>query len=165
MNNLAAFYRDQGKYDEALGLYSEALKVAKQSFGDNHPGVAAIHTGQGVVYRHLGRYKEAREQHNTALKIILTSSGAHAPGYSQILSDIGLLESAEGNLLAAEETLSNVIEVRRKVFSQKHPFVADAMIEYAEVLRKQKKFDESDKVKKQAETIRKNIKETFKELD
>jgi len=42
MNNLAALYQSQGKYDEAEPLYVECLKLRREVLGDNHPDTLCI---------------------------------------------------------------------------------------------------------------------------
>ncbi|WP_071821871.1 MULTISPECIES: tetratricopeptide repeat protein [Microcystis] len=37
LNNLAKFYYYQGRYEEAKPLYLEALTIAEQALGENHP--------------------------------------------------------------------------------------------------------------------------------
>ncbi len=42
LNNLAALYRSQGRYTEAEPLYLEAINIATQVLGDNHPDSQTI---------------------------------------------------------------------------------------------------------------------------
>ena len=37
LNNLAALYDSQGRYTEAEPLYLQALAIAEQALGENHP--------------------------------------------------------------------------------------------------------------------------------
>nr|NCR19565.1 tetratricopeptide repeat protein [Microcystis aeruginosa LL13-03]NCR68996.1 tetratricopeptide repeat protein [Microcystis aeruginosa LL11-07] len=37
LNNLAALYQSQGSYPEAEPLYLEAINIATQVLGENHP--------------------------------------------------------------------------------------------------------------------------------
>ncbi len=42
LNNLAALYYSQGRYTEAEPLYREAIKIATQVLGKNHPDSQTI---------------------------------------------------------------------------------------------------------------------------
>jgi tetratricopeptide (TPR) repeat protein len=37
LNNLAALYKSQGRYPEAEPLFLQALAIAEQALGENHP--------------------------------------------------------------------------------------------------------------------------------
>jgi len=42
LNNLAALYDSQGRYTEAEPLYLEAINIATQALGENHPNTVTI---------------------------------------------------------------------------------------------------------------------------
>ncbi|MCL5096136.1 MAG: tetratricopeptide repeat protein [Candidatus Omnitrophica bacterium] len=42
LNNLAELYRDQGRYEEAEPLYTQALEIAEQTLGQSHPTTKTI---------------------------------------------------------------------------------------------------------------------------
>lgn len=42
LNNLAKLYQSQGRYAEAEPLYQQALDIAEQVLGDNHPTTVKI---------------------------------------------------------------------------------------------------------------------------
>ncbi|MDE5104694.1 MAG: tetratricopeptide repeat protein, partial [Trichodesmium sp. St19_bin2] len=42
LNNLAALYNSQGKYEAAEPLYLQALKILKQSLGEEHPNTQTV---------------------------------------------------------------------------------------------------------------------------
>jgi tetratricopeptide (TPR) repeat protein len=42
LNNLAALYDSQGRYTEAEPLYREAINIATQVLGENHPHTQTI---------------------------------------------------------------------------------------------------------------------------
>ncbi|MFM7880372.1 MAG: tetratricopeptide repeat protein [Microcystis panniformis] len=37
LNNLAKLYQSQGRYEEAEPLHQQALDIAEQALGENHP--------------------------------------------------------------------------------------------------------------------------------
>ena len=43
LNNLAALYYSQGRYPEAEPLYLEAIKIATQVLGENHPHTKTLY--------------------------------------------------------------------------------------------------------------------------
>jgi tetratricopeptide (TPR) repeat protein len=42
LNGLAKLYNSQGKYEEAEPLYLQALAIAEQALGENHPNTVKI---------------------------------------------------------------------------------------------------------------------------
>ena len=42
LNNLAKLYQSQGRYAEAEPLYLQALAIAEQALGENHPNTVKI---------------------------------------------------------------------------------------------------------------------------
>ncbi len=42
LNNLAYLYNSQGRYTEAEPLYLEAINIATQALGENHPNTVTI---------------------------------------------------------------------------------------------------------------------------
>ena len=42
LNNLAALYQAQGKYEQAEPLYQRALTIYTRAFGPQHPGTKTI---------------------------------------------------------------------------------------------------------------------------
>ena len=44
LNNLAALYENQGKYDEAEKMFEESLAIRKKMLGEEHPDVAKVST-------------------------------------------------------------------------------------------------------------------------
>ncbi|GBG35209.1 Kinesin light chain, partial [Hondaea fermentalgiana] len=42
LNNIAFVYRAQGRYEEALAYYEEALSIRKESLGNRHPFVVIV---------------------------------------------------------------------------------------------------------------------------
>jgi tetratricopeptide (TPR) repeat protein len=43
LNNLALLYQSQGRYTEAEPLYLEAINIATQALGENHPHTQTVY--------------------------------------------------------------------------------------------------------------------------
>lgn len=69
LNNLAGIYQDQGRYDEAIEKYEEALRIGEKTLGKEHLDYAIRLNNLASIYETLARYKEALELYEKALKI------------------------------------------------------------------------------------------------
>lgn len=61
LNNLAKWYRDQGKFDEAEKLFQRALEVRERTFGPKDASVAATLRNYAVLLRKKGDKSKADE--------------------------------------------------------------------------------------------------------
>ena len=69
LNNLAALYRDQGRYSEAEPLHKRALSIQEQVLGPTHPNTAKSLNNVAALYREQGRYSSGAISTNAALSI------------------------------------------------------------------------------------------------
>ncbi|MDA2917219.1 tetratricopeptide repeat protein [Nitrospinae bacterium AH_259_B05_G02_I21] len=69
LTNRALALSRQGKYREAIPVAKEALKVAEQTFGPNHPNVAQSLNSLALLYKVLGQYAKAEPLYKRALAI------------------------------------------------------------------------------------------------
>ena len=58
-HNLAALYRDQGKYEQAEPLYQHALSINERALGPQHPTTQTIRANYTRLLRTMGRDAEA----------------------------------------------------------------------------------------------------------
>ena len=69
LNNLAAVYGDQGRYEEAVPLYQRALAIREKALGPDHPNTAQSLNNLASLYGRQGRYEEAESLFQRALAI------------------------------------------------------------------------------------------------
>src|SRR4051794_35505485 len=67
LNNFGQFYRGQRRYPEAADLFSRALAIYTQSYGDNHTLTATVINNLAAVYQTTGRYDEAESLYRRGL--------------------------------------------------------------------------------------------------
>ena len=79
LNNLAALYRSQGRYEEAEPLYQQALAMTRKLLGEEHPSVATSLNNLAALYRSQGRYEEAEPLYQQALEIAEQVLGKNHP--------------------------------------------------------------------------------------
>ena len=59
LNNLAALYYVQGKYQEAESLYQRALEIRERILGPEHPDTACSLNNLAALYDVQDKYQEA----------------------------------------------------------------------------------------------------------
>ena len=55
----SALLYQQGRYSEAVEVAKEALKVAEETFGTDHPNVATVLKNMAELYKSIGKKEEA----------------------------------------------------------------------------------------------------------
>ncbi len=61
MASLAHVYSEQGFYDKAENLYSEALSASQTTFGEDHPNTLWCLNNVAIVRRNRMRFDEAEK--------------------------------------------------------------------------------------------------------
>jgi Tfp pilus assembly protein PilF len=51
MNNLGVLLKKEGKYNEALDYFKQALRISKHYYGQDHPTIGIYLTNVGDIYR------------------------------------------------------------------------------------------------------------------
>jgi tetratricopeptide (TPR) repeat protein len=69
LNNLAEFYRFQGKYVEAEPLYKGSLAISEKALGPEHPNVALSLENYAALLRKTNRNGEAAKMEARAKAI------------------------------------------------------------------------------------------------
>jgi tetratricopeptide (TPR) repeat protein len=84
LNNLAALYQSQGKYDEALPLYQRALAIREQELGPLHPSTANSLWWLATLYEQRKAYKQAEPLYRRAVAIYEQVVGSTHPSTENI---------------------------------------------------------------------------------
>ena len=113
--NLGAFYRSQGKYEEAERFLRRAIDVGRELWHTEAPLVAPM-SSLATVYRDQGRYQDALDGYAEVLRILRRDfdpryfgTGNALAGQGMTLTELGRYEEAEAALtesyriLAAED--------------------------------------------------------------
>jgi len=123
-SNLAAVYRDLGRYVQAADLFEKALKSDIKNFGENHPTIAINQSNIATVYRDLGRYDQAADLFEKALKSDIKNFGENHPTVAICQSNLGAVYRDLGRYDQAVELLEKALQSDIKNFGENHPTVA-----------------------------------------
>ncbi|MDZ7758140.1 serine/threonine-protein kinase [Rhodohalobacter sp.] len=69
LTGLASLLLDREKYDDAIDLYAQNLKIRKDVFGDNHPSTAEGYGHMGNAYRSAGVLDSAEYYNRKSLNL------------------------------------------------------------------------------------------------
>jgi tetratricopeptide (TPR) repeat protein len=94
LNDLALFYKSQGKYAEAEPLFLQSLEIRERQLGADHPAVATSLLNLAALYYDTQRYAEALPSIQRAIQIYEQKLGAEHPRTQNALSWLELIRAA-----------------------------------------------------------------------
>jgi tetratricopeptide (TPR) repeat protein len=152
LNDLATVYQDQGRYDEAIEKYEEALRIAEKTIGREHRDYASRLNNLGEVYRMQGRYDEAIEKYEEALRIDEKTIGREHPGYAIRLNNLAVVYRLQGRYDEAIEKYEEALRIDEKTIGREHPGYGIRLNNLASVYSDQGRYDEA--IEKYEEAMR-----------
>ena len=103
LNNLAGFYRSQGRYQEAEPLYHRARAIAEAALGPDHLTTGGRLNNLAYVYETHGRYQKAEALYHRALAIAEAALGPEHPDTGVSLNNLAGLHLIDAVRAAAAE--------------------------------------------------------------
>ena len=88
LNERAVKFYQQGRYSEAVQVAEQALKVAENTFGPEHPDVATSLNNLALFYHSQGKYTEAEPFYKRSLTIREKALGPYHPDVAQSLNNL-----------------------------------------------------------------------------
>jgi tetratricopeptide (TPR) repeat protein len=152
LNDLANVYQNQGRYDEAIAKYEEALRIDEKTIGCEHPDHAAGLNNLAMVYSKQGRYDEAIAKYEEALRIGEKTIGREHPEYATRLSNMAGVYVDQGKYDEAIEKYEEALRIDEKTIGREHPDYAVHLSNLAGVYKDQSRYDEA--VTKYEEALR-----------
>lgn len=117
-----------GHYNKALNLFEGALVTLKKEIGLEQETVAATRFHMGVVRVALCDYENAMSDLQSAMKTQKRLLGNEHPATLRTRREIGnLFTIYESELDAALHEYTAVLEIQKRIHSEKHPNVAETL--------------------------------------
>ena len=107
LNSKAISYMNQAEYTKAKALLKQALRMAKEEFGHNHPNTAIVMESIAIYYRKTGDEEKARLWEERVKKIH-TKPGVERPAKEESEGVLGKRENGNKELT---EDLGNGVEL------------------------------------------------------
>ncbi|MDE5119793.1 MAG: tetratricopeptide repeat protein, partial [Trichodesmium sp. St19_bin1] len=141
--NASELYK-QGKYDEAVPLLEQSLKMMQQVLGAEHPYIASSLNSLALLYNAQGRYTEAEPLYIQALEIFKKLLGAEHPSVATSLNNLARLYYAQRSYTEAEPLYIQSLEMRKKLLGAEHPSVAESLNNLAGLYQAQGRYTEAE---------------------
>lgn len=114
LNNLAALYEVQGRYEEAERALKEAIDAHQRALGDGHPGSAELHGNLARVRHRRGEYDRAEDGYKQALGLLARVGAEKGSTAAVIRSNLGKLREDRGDYEGAAREHEIALEPLRR---------------------------------------------------
>jgi len=180
LNEFAKFYQDQGKYDAAGELYQRAVALAERYCGPEHASTIQSLNDLAALHRARGQYVEAEAIYRRALLAVEKTAALKTAYYLKpwkrlmwkrrvlnsiirnvrsplvtALSHLAECYEDQEKYAEAEPLRRRSIEITEEVWAKITPwFLADALENYARLLRKLGREAEAEELATRAKPVR-----------
>ncbi|MBP7148771.1 MAG: serine/threonine protein kinase [Acidobacteria bacterium] len=140
---------DQARYDEAEQLVRQGLDMSRRTLPSGHPDIAAATTALGHVLVERGAYADATRVLEEALRL-------HVPGGKATAETSGALHELSnahfyaGDYAEAKALTERVLAIDRTLYGEKHPHVADDLVDLGAIEHEQGRYAEAERYYRQA---------------
>lgn len=124
LNGKAKTLFKQKRYPDALSVAKEALKVAEDTFGHDHPNVAISLNYIAELYVMKGTYAEIEPLYKRALEINEKALGEDHPDVAISLNNLAELYYNQGRYKEAEPLYRHALKTLKQTLGADHPEVA-----------------------------------------
>ena len=117
----------QGKYEEAERFVRQGLALDKQKLSPGHPATARATSALGKVLEDRGSYEAAIQVLEEAVRL-QSGQGGSAQDQAESLTELANSHFYSGHYAVSEALNKQVLAMDRKLYGDRHPHVADDLI-------------------------------------
>jgi serine/threonine protein kinase/tetratricopeptide (TPR) repeat protein len=139
----------QAKYDEAERLIRDGLEKNRNLLGPTHPAVARATTALGQVLENRGAYDQAIAVLEEAVRLH-SLPGADEADLAAALSELANSHFYAGHYDESESVNQRILAIRRRLYSDRHPSVADTLINLGAVQFERGRYSDAERFDREA---------------
>jgi len=139
----------EGKYDEAERLVRQGLAINNQKLSPTHPSVAQATSALGKILEDRGSYDAAIEVLQEAVKL-QAAQGGSTTDLAETLTELANSHFYSGHYAASEALNQKVLAMDRKLYGDRHPHVADDLINLGAIKYDLGHYPEAEQFDRQA---------------
>jgi len=140
LNDLALYYFDHGKYEQAAALFQKTLALCVREKGPAHIDTATCLNNLAGTYYVQGKYEQAEPLLHRALTICERVLSTTDPDLVDSLNNLGMLYEAEGRYGQAEALFQRSLEICRQTFGSTHSQTVACFNHLARLYRRQGQY-------------------------
>jgi tetratricopeptide (TPR) repeat protein len=157
LTSKAMAFAEAGKYAEAIPLAQQVLAIREKVLGPDHPDVATVLNGFGILYEEAGRFAEAEPLYKRSLAIREKALGPDHPDHflvAQSLNNLAELYERQGRYTEAEPFNQRALAIFEKTLGPDNFEVAGSLNNLAAVYDQQGRYAEAEPLFKRSLAIR-----------
>jgi eukaryotic-like serine/threonine-protein kinase len=139
----------QGKYEDAERFVRQGLAIDKQRLSPGHPNVARATSALGKVLEDRGSYDAAIQVLEEAVKL-QSAQGGSTTDLAETLTELANSHFYSGHYAASETLNQQVLAMDRRLYGDRHPHVADDLINLGAIQYDLGHYPEAEKFDRQA---------------
>ena len=146
---IALLRNGQAEFAEAERLAREGVAMYRRTVPSGHPALARATSALGRVLEERGEYAEAVRVLEEAARL-QSAPGAVASDLSITLTELANTHFYMGHYAASDSLNRRVLEMDRRTFGERHPHVADGLINLGAVQFEWGRYREAERLYRQA---------------
>ncbi|CAF4235397.1 unnamed protein product [Rotaria socialis] len=143
LDKIGLILENQGKYDEALGYYKQALDIKEKCYLPGSVSIAASFNHIGNILSSQKKYNEALDFYKRALDI---EGKCFSSGHVNIAANhnkIGIILRGQGRYDEALKYYQRALEMQEEHYPSGHADIAHSLSNIGHILFDQAKYDEA----------------------
>ncbi|MEO7430764.1 MAG: tetratricopeptide repeat protein [Dokdonella sp.] len=116
-----------GRFDEAMGVFQQAIATAETVYGPDDTRSAQIHADFAVVLAGKGRAKEAEAEVRKALAVRRLRLGDDHPAVAESEQVLGAALRLQGRTDEALAAFEDALAIQRRTYGDRHALVANTL--------------------------------------
>ncbi len=149
MVSLGLLRMEQEQLPEAERLARQGLEMTKRHAGRSGPPVAKAAIALGRVLEERGQYEQAIPVLDEAVRLS-SAQGAANPDLAASLNELASVHFYAGRYAQADALFRRVLDLHRQLYGDRHPLVADDLINIAAGQQDLGYYSEAEKLQRQA---------------
>ena len=150
-------YRGLAEHAKSEQQLDRALRLARETLGEQHPTTIDCMTRLGRIYRVTADFRRAEELLRQAFECARVVCGEQSVEAMDPLAELGILSHLQGDYARAESLLVQVLAVQRRDRGDEHFDTLDTTSSLASVYEKQSRYDKAEPLRLRALELHRKI--------